>query len=95
MLQPKPAGAQCPKCGTEGVFVNRSALIAGLARCPIDSTEIKANVADTPPEPAHQVAVPTGNGNGFALGLRLGIGGAALAGVVVGTIATLLLTRRE
>ncbi len=95
VLEPRPAGVQCPKCGAEGVFVNRSAQAAGLARCPNDATEMEAAKPESAAEPAATAAAaPHVNGAG-RFNLRIGIGSAALMGVVVGAIATLLLTQRE
>jgi hypothetical protein len=94
VLQPRPAGVECPKCGTDGVFVNRSAQAAGMARCPNCGTEMHAA-----PAADSEAAVPamleerTNGASPFRL--RLGIGSAALMGVVVGAIATILLTQRE
>jgi hypothetical protein len=91
VLQPKPAGVSCPTCGKEAVFINRSAQAAGMARCVDCGTEIPASA----PETADEASLPRSAGaNGKSpLKLRLGMGSAALMGVVVGAIATLLLTR--
>ncbi|MGH7467491.1 MAG: hypothetical protein ACRENP_05840 [Longimicrobiales bacterium] len=94
VLQPRPAGIACPKCGTDGVFVNRSAQAAGMARCPSCGTEM--HVASPEDAEAAPAAPPMERANGgHPFRLRFGIGSAALMGVVVGAIATLLLTQRE
>lgn len=94
VLQPRPAGVMCPRCGNEGVFVNRSAHAAGMARCLNCQIEIEAGA----PAPSEDVAQPQvvarTNGNPRS-GFKVGIGSAALMGVVVGAVATFLLTHRE
>jgi hypothetical protein len=96
VLQPRPAGVLCPRCGNEGVFVNRSAHAAGMARCLNCQIEIEAAAPAasedvTDPEP-HVIARTNG---GPRYKFKVGIGSAALVGVVVGAVATLLLTHRE
>jgi ribosomal protein L37AE/L43A len=96
VLEPKPAGVRCPKCGTEGVFVNRSAQAAGLPRCPNCGTELEALQSSSATDSAHANPVSARmNGNGGGPRMRLGVGSAALAGVVIGAVATILLTQRD
>jgi hypothetical protein len=93
VLQPKAAGVSCPQCGQEAVFINRSAQAAGMARCMTCGLETPA----IPPEAAAAESTPqpmATNGKS-PLSLRLGMGSAALVGLVVGAIATLLLTQRR
>lgn len=92
LLTPKPADVPCPECGTEMVFVNRSALSAGIARCPACETEtaVPAVRADRDAESsAVVVAKPTRAPRHVALG------SVALVGVVIGAVAALLLTQRD
>src|SRR5262245_60880948 len=96
VLEPLPAGVRCPKCGTEGVFVNRSAQAAGLPRCPNCGSELEAlQSSTTATDSAHANPVSL-RMNGYASSKgRIGIGSAALAGVVIGAVATILLTHRD
>lgn len=95
-IDPRPAGLPCPECGSEMLFANRSALASGTARCP--SCDEQAVVAPTP-RPERIAAVPRTtavSANGKSRNrLPIGIGGAALMGLVIGAIATLLLTNRD
>jgi hypothetical protein len=95
VLQPKPAGVRCPKCGTEGVFVNRSTEAAGLARCPNCETELEAVPSSSPADSAYTNPVSARLNGNDRLKLRLGVGSAALVGVVVGAVATILLSHRD
>jgi hypothetical protein len=96
VVEPKSAEVPCPTCGTTTVFANRSALAAGLARCPSCETETaipaarseRVAMAEAPAEP------PAGNG-ARRTASNVTLGGAALVGAVVGAIATLILTRRD
>jgi ribosomal protein L37AE/L43A len=92
LLTPRPAGVPCPECGTETVFVNRSALTSGLARCPSCETEVTVPAARGR-ESADQATAVASQSNGQFTPLALG--SVAIMGVVVGAIATLLITRRD
>jgi hypothetical protein len=95
-IEPRPAGMPCPECGTEMLFANRSALASGTARCP--SCDEQTAVPPSP-RPERIAATPrtTALSTNGKPGIRLpiGIGGAALMGLVIGAIATLLLTNRD
>lgn len=96
VVEPKTTDVPCPECGTTTVFANRSALAAGLARCPSCETETaipaaraeRVAIANDPP------AAPAENGTSRTSS-HVTLGGAALVGAVVGAIATLILTRRD
>jgi hypothetical protein len=91
LLTPRPAGVPCPDCGTDTVFVNRSAQTSGLARCPSCETELTVPAARgrESEQPNSQTSQSNGQFTPFALG------SVAIMGVVVGAIATLLITRRD
>src|SRR5687767_3564463 len=94
-VEPKPSGVPCHICGTETMFANRSALASGSARCP--SCEAETSVPGSRAERVQSVAQVepvAANGNARTR-VAVGLGGAALVGVVVGAIATLLLTHRD
>jgi hypothetical protein len=78
------------------LFANRSALASGTARCP--SCDEQAVVPPSP-RPERVAATPratAASANGKSRNrLPIGIGGAALMGLVIGAIATLLLTHRD
>jgi hypothetical protein len=92
-IEPRSAGVPCSECGTETVFANRSALANGSARCPSCEAEIEVPAArmERISEPRVVTAVANGRDRSFAVG----VGSAALVGVVVGAIATLMLTHRD
>jgi hypothetical protein len=91
LLSPRPSGVPCPRCDTETVFVNRSALTSGNARCPACEHETRVPAGRVEAEaPATSIAALE-----WLDARRLGIGGAALAGIAVGAIAALLITRRD
>ena len=97
LLEPQPTGVPCGDCGAETVFANRSSHTAGLARCPSCGLETAVPAARAEPvaEPAPSEA-PQAKANGkHSLARPITIGGAALVGVVIGAIATLIITRRE
>jgi len=92
LIEPRPSGTECPRCRTEAVFANRSALVSGTARCPSCDLEIQAEtlaeLSTSSPERKPPVR------SRFD-GHDLAIGGAALAGAAIGAIAALLITRRR
>jgi hypothetical protein len=94
-IAPRPSGVPCQVCGTETMFANRSALASGSARCP--SCDAETSVPGSRAErtqPVPHVEPVSANGN-TRTRIAVGLGGAALVGVVVGAIATLLLTHRD
>ena len=95
LLEPQPAGVPCPECGTETVFANRSAQTSGQARCPSCQavTSIPAARLDRDAEEVEEAAPEVTAVNGRLTPLALG--SVAIIGVVVGAIATLLITRRD
>ena len=98
MIEPLPAGVECSSCGAELHFVNRSTKAAGVARCLVCGKEQELGTAaddDTtiPPYSAGFPAV-THAANGMR-DRAVAIASFALAGVVVGAIATLLVRRRH
>ena len=94
VLEPLPAGVPCEECGTDTVFVNRSALASGVARCPSCEAETAVPAAREERQPQTvPAAAPPAVRNG-RLATPVALGTVALAGVVVGAIATLLVTRR-
>lgn len=96
LLEPQPSGISCSACGLQSVFVNRSALNSGVAKCLSCATETAAPAARQ--EPLRETVTrkrssPVGaNGQSST---RLALGSIALMGVVIGAIATLLVTRRD
>jgi hypothetical protein len=96
LLEPRPADVPCSECGTDTVFVNRSSLTSGLARCP--SCEAETAVPASRSERERNAGIPatvTNSQNSAAPPLRLTLGGAALAGAVLGAVATFIITRRD
>lgn len=92
LIDPRPSGAECPRCRTITVFANRSALVSGTARCPSCDLEIQIE-AVTESSPQNEQA-----DRGFPPWFsdhRVAVGGAALAGAAIGAIAALLITRRR
>lgn len=107
-VQPEPAGAECPDCGEELVFPNRTSRTAGRALClacdrSVSLEDLPAAPAPARPRPRLHEDVPEGRGARLA-GLRDGlaavepqraamIGGAAVLGAVAGVAAVNLLRR--
>jgi len=97
ILEPQPAGVSCPACGVAAVFVNRSAVASSTARCPQCGVEMHAEISDIPGgDPsealAQSVTQPTVRRRVME-DRRFALGGAALLGVVAGSLAVLLLSR--
>jgi hypothetical protein len=94
MIEPLDAGATCESCGGPLFYGNRSARAAGIARCPncgiereMDDDVSHEDVGTIP----NYVAPAPGSD-----GMRqraITIGGYAVAGAVVGAIATLMIRR--
>lgn len=83
-IQPVPAGRDCPVCGGDLVYENRSARTADEAVCPQCPEDLELA---PPPEPA------TPAEEDFDDVMR--VGAAAVAGAAVGSLLTLLLVRRR
>lgn len=93
MIEPFAAGAQCERCGGELYYANRSAKAAGVARCPNCGMERELD-EDVSHEDVGMI--PQYEPHTERSGMRdraVAIGGYALAGVVVGAIATLIVRR--
>ena len=100
LIEPLPAGAACNSCGAQLYFGNRSARTAGSARClvcggekELDPDISHEDVGMIPPfvsRPAAATRAAEDMRQRAAL-----IAGFAIAGVVAGAIATLLLRRRR
>ena len=94
LLDPQPAEVPCPQCSTPTVFVNRSALTSGTARCP--SCEAEVAVPAAREERTAMPAIHAMQSNGVHLRARpLALGSVALMGIVIGAIAVLVMTRRD
>lgn len=94
-IEPKSAGLPCSECGSDMFFANRSALASGTARCPsCDQEAIVPGIRSERIKPAPRPVEQSTNGISRNR-LAVGIGGAALMGIVIGAIATLLLTQRD
>jgi hypothetical protein len=100
LVEPFAAGADCEHCGGELFFGNRSAKAAGVARCPncgnereIDHDISHEDVGTIPPYGAGWPAVAPAD----SAELRqraLSIASYALAGAIVGALATVIIRRR-
>lgn len=97
IIEPRPAGVSCPSCAVEVVFVNRSAVASRTARCLICEVEIQAELPDVPAVPgatsAAEALVPPSRR--LTADRRVSLGGAALLGAAIGSIAVLLLFNRD
>jgi hypothetical protein len=102
-LRPIPAGVACDRCGAELEFANRSSRRARMGACPACRNEVVVEAVGDP-DSERRLEVLTGGttddvrGDGRAQDLRqraIFIGGAAIAGVALGTVAALLATRRD
>jgi hypothetical protein len=94
-IEPRSAGLPCSECGSDMLFANRSALASGTARCPsCDQEAIVPGIRSERIKPAPRPVEQSTNGISRNR-LAVGIGGAALMGIVIGAIATLLLTQRD
>jgi hypothetical protein len=102
-VQPVGAGVRCARCGGELQYGNRSARKAGFATCSECGAEelVDASASSTR---APQLAVMSGEAarsdrpDMRAPDLRhraVVIGGAAIAGVAIGSVAAWLATRRD
>lgn len=101
MLEPAPAGVECGDCGAELYYPNRSARTAGVghclmcgAECAIGEDMSHEDVGTIPPNTAGWPAVSP-NAVDEVRERTATIAGFAIAGVVVGAIATLLVRRNR
>ena len=100
LIQPESTGVSCGACGSEVVFVNRSARASGSGRCPqcgaeceIESDADEAQDTIPPYAPGWPSAAEVSADEFRERALK--IGGAAVAGVLLGALAALLVTRRR
>jgi predicted RNA-binding Zn-ribbon protein involved in translation (DUF1610 family) len=101
-VEPSAAGVACPECGDELHFENRSARRAGQATCA--SCGAVAAVEVTGDQDAPELSVVQGDaredGRAFTgepdiRHRAVLLGGAAIAGVALGTVAALIAMRRD
>ena len=99
-IEPLGTGEECPSCGAELYYANRSAKAAGIARClmcgnerGVDPDISHEDVGMIPPYGAGWPAAPAATRH---LGDRAAtIASLAVAGAVVGAIATVLVRRNR
>ena len=101
VLEPLPAGVECSSCGAELHFANRSAKNAGIARCMVcgNESELESEIShdDVGIAPPYSAGLP-GAKKASSNGMRdraVMVAGFALAGVVVGAVATMLIRKRR
>jgi len=101
LIEPLASGMQCSRCGAELYYSNRSAKAAGIARCLIcgNEKELDPDISheDVGMIPPYDAGLPkAARRTAGAAGPRAtAIVGFAIAGVVVGAIATLLIKRKS
>ncbi|HEX6559329.1 MAG TPA: hypothetical protein VF021_07695 [Longimicrobiales bacterium] len=100
VIEPMPSGMQCSRCRAELYYSNRSAKAAGVARCLIcgNEKELDADVSheDVGTIPPYGAGWPKAPRRARVTADRTAaIAGFAIAGVVAGTIATLLIRRKR
>lgn len=102
-VEPALAGAPCPACGDELQFENRSARRSGQATCPscgaVDQVDEDIGDEETPglsvvPGDAREDE-RSYNGEQDIRHRAVLLGGAAIAGVALGTVAALIAMRRD
>lgn len=99
-IEPLGTGQECASCGAELYYANRSAKASGLARClmcggerEVDADVSHEDVGTIPPYGAGLPAVPAA-----ARDMReraVTIASIAVAGAIVGAIATVLVRRQR
>lgn len=99
VIEPMPAGLKCNRCKADLYFANRSAKAAGVARCLScgDEREIGGGAAreEAPSVPPYSTGWPKVSRRVPSVSQRTAaITGFAIAGVVVGAVATLLIRRK-
>jgi len=100
LIEPFAAGVECSSCGAELHFANRSAKGAGIASCLVCGSEQELesgtshdDIGLAPPvEPETPGAIAASNGTGERAVM---IAGFALAGLVLGAVATMLIRKRR
>lgn len=110
VIEPAPAGTTCPTCGQALRYDNRSARRDRQATCPECGVRMAVDPGvETAPdamlEPEASVREVRGDGRAVAdpadartadlRGRAVLLGGAAIAGVALGTVAALLARRRD
>jgi DNA-binding transcriptional regulator LsrR (DeoR family) len=103
MIEPLAAGVECSSCGAEMHFANRSAKSASIARCMVcgSEQELDSGIShdDIGIVPPYTDDAPRANKTlSVANGARdrvVMVAGFALAGLVVGAVATLLVRKRR
>lgn len=101
MIEPMAAGIECASCGAELYYNNRSARGSGVARCLVCGKERAVDVdmshEDVGMIPPYSAGWPaTGKRTDDHMRERTAmIAGFAIAGVVVGAIATILVRRNR
>lgn len=100
MVEPSSAGVACVDCGGELVYQNRSAKAAGVARCLMcgaerttDEEMSHEDVGTIPPYNAGWPASPSATDETRERAAT--IAGFAIAGAVIGAIATILVRRKR
>lgn len=100
LIEPMPSGMKCSRCNAELYYSNRSAKAAGIARCLIcgNEKELDADISheDVGTIPPFSTGLPSTSRRASRPPVRraASIAGFAIAGVVVGAIATLLIKRK-
>ena len=102
LVEPLPVGMECSSCGAELHFGNRSAKAAGIARCLVCGNEHELDTDASPEDiggvPPYAAGWPAAARNTAANGAReraVMIAGFAIAGAVVGAVATLMIRRKR
>ena len=100
LIEPLAAGIECSSCGAELHFANRSAKSAGIARCMVCGSEQEMESGTShddigiPPYTADTSRARSVASNG-ARNRVVMITGFALAGLVIGAVATMLVRKRR
>lgn len=100
VIEPWPTGIECLSCGAELYYNNRSAKTAGVGRCLVCGKERDLNhdtsrgdIGAVPSYPVRSRSKVRQPENGH--GRTAMIAGFAIAGIVAGAIATLLIRRKN
>lgn len=100
LIVPEAAGVECENCGTDVVFVNRSAKASNLTRCPSCGTESHITTDERDIEEAIPPYAPGWPGADVSAesDLRtraLKIAGIAIAGATLGAVTAFLFVRQR
>ena len=103
VIEPYAAGAECPDCGSELYYGNRSAKSSGMARCLMCGKEREAvegdvsheDVGTIPPYGAGWPAVKQPQQPDRLRERALTIAGFAIAGALVGAFVTAMIRRER